>query len=424
MSNSEPTSPQGLSYAVLSDVGLRRANNQDAYAIALANTPDMWHARGHLFLVADGMGAHAAGELASKLAADTIPQAYRKRTELPPADALLTAIEEANAVIHNRGEANAEFHGMGTTASVLALLPEGAIVGHVGDSRVYRLRDQRLEQLTFDHSLVWEMMSSAQRANQAAPPHLPKNIITRSLGPSIRVEVDREGPFPLAPGDTFLLCSDGLSGQFSDEELGQILLTLPPNEAAQALVDVANLRGGPDNITVIVVRVEQAELSVPGGAHVPAPERAPAATSRWVFAALALIAVLATGIFAWGRVWAAAAMGSGAALLFAALALFARRESPGYFDPPTKDFFGRGPHRTYQCVPGKEFTDKLAETIRQLRQAAIDESWSVNWNRFQELESAAQRAGQTRDYAGAIANYCRAISLMMHDLRQQRSKQA
>ena len=161
--------------------------------------------------------------------------------------------------IHERGQANAEFQGMGTTCSVLVLLPTTAVIAHVGDSRVYRLRRRQLEQLTFDHSLVWEMMAAGQMPRGEVANFIPKNIITRSLGPHADVQVDLEGPFPLEVGDTFLLCSDGLSGQVKDEEIGAILSVLSPQEAVRALVDMANLRGGPDNITAIVARV----LAVP-----------------------------------------------------------------------------------------------------------------------------------------------------------------
>ena len=165
------------------------------------------------------------------------------------------AIVEANDQIHERGQASTDFNGMGTTASTLVLLPQGAIVGHVGDSRVYRLRGTTLHQLTFDHSLVWEMKAAGHFSGDEAPPFVPKNIITRSLGPHADVNVDLEGPFPLELGDTFLLCSDGLSGQVTDQEIGLILGSLSPQEAVRALVDLANLRGGPDNVTVLISRV-------------------------------------------------------------------------------------------------------------------------------------------------------------------------
>ena len=253
-----------IEQAALSDVGLRRSNNQDSCAVVLASDQRNWRDRGHLFLVADGMGAHAAGELASKLAAGGIPHTYHKLLEQAPPEALCQAVIESNAHIHGRGEANAEFHGMGTTISVLVLLPQGAIVAHVGDSRVYRFRHGRLEQLTFDHSLVWEMMATGQLPVGDVANFIPKNIITRSLGPHPEVKVDLEGPFPLEQGDTFLLCSDGLSGQVKDEQIAAILGSMSPAEAARALVDLANLHGGPDNVTVVVVRVAEPPASVPG----------------------------------------------------------------------------------------------------------------------------------------------------------------
>lgn len=245
-----------LRVARLSDVGMRRAQNQDAFNIALAPDAETWARRGHLLLVADGMGAHAAGELASKIAADGLPHHYQKYCELSPPEALQRALVEANAEIHRRGKANHDFHNMGTTASVLVLLPQGAIVGHVGDSRVYRLRGKLIEQLTFDHSLVWEMRAHGQISKDSAiEQSIPRNVITRSLGPNSHVEADVEGPLPLELGDTFLICSDGLTGQLSDEELGMILANSEPAEATDLLVNLANLRGGPDNITVVVAKV-------------------------------------------------------------------------------------------------------------------------------------------------------------------------
>ena len=120
------------------------------------------------------------------------------------------AIRDANAVIHAKGQSSIGFHGMGTTCSCLVLLPQGALVAHIGDSRVYRLRGKMLEQLTFDHSLVWEMAAAGQMAQEDVPAYIPKNVITRSLGPHPTVHVDLEGPYNAAAGDVFLLCSDGL----------------------------------------------------------------------------------------------------------------------------------------------------------------------------------------------------------------------
>ena len=225
---------QSLQHAAVTDVGMRRSNNQDSYAVVLAGDVENWFSRGHLFIVADGMGAHAAGELASKLAVDNISHLYHKHHELSPPEALQKAIIETNAEIHRKGQANAEFHNMGTTSSVLVLLPHGALVAHVGDSRIYRLRGDTFRQLTFDHSLVWEMKHSGQVPEGVDVNTLaPKNVITRSLGPNEKVKVDFEGPYPVAQGDVFLMCSDGLTGRVEDHEIALILATLPAKEAAR-----------------------------------------------------------------------------------------------------------------------------------------------------------------------------------------------
>ena len=152
-----------LEYASLSDIGLQRSNNQDSLAVMPAASPNLWQQRGDLFVVADGMGGHAAGELASKLSTDTVPLVYHKLLDRTPAEAALAAVEETNAQIHSRGQAIVDFKGMGTTTTVLILLPYGALLAHVGDSRAYRLRGNRIEQLTFDHSLVWEMARGVSR---------------------------------------------------------------------------------------------------------------------------------------------------------------------------------------------------------------------------------------------------------------------
>ena len=244
-----------LQFAVVSDIGMRRLNNQDAHLELTHDDEEIWRNRGHLFVIADGMGAHAAGELASKMAVESVSHHYCQHRSLSPPEAILKAVREANSEIHQRGQANTEFHNMGTTCSSLLLLPQGALVAHVGDSRVYRLRDESLQQLTFDHSLVWEMKAAGQIADTDAAISIPKNVITRSLGPQFKVQVDLEGPHEIRLNDTFLLCSDGLTGKLSDEEIGLVVSLLPPHDAASLLVNLANVRGGPDNITVTIVKV-------------------------------------------------------------------------------------------------------------------------------------------------------------------------
>ena len=235
-----------IEYAVLTDVGVRRPHNQDNCIVQTASDEEHFRQQGHLYVVADGMGAHAVGEKASEQAVHVIPHTYNKYAHEGPIAALRKAFVEANASIHACGQANREFHGMGTTCTALLLRPDGAWVGHVGDSRAYRIRDGVIEQLTYDHSLVWEY-ARREQIDPSQVHDIPSNVIIRCLGPEPLVQVDVEGPHPLLAGDIFLLCSDGLSGQVPDSEIGAVASMLPPEEACRFLVDLANLRGGPDN---------------------------------------------------------------------------------------------------------------------------------------------------------------------------------
>lgn len=254
-------SNEQISYAARSDVGMKRPMNQDAYDATIAEAGE-WESLGHRFVVADGMGAHAAGELASQLAVEEFERNYVS-CDVSPRESLISAIQATNSTIHRRGQEDRQLYNMGTTCSALLLLPEGAMIAHVGDSRVYRVRDSSIQQLTFDHSLVWEMRAAGQvRGNSETS--IPRNVITRCLGPHPDVDVDIEGAFNVSKGDAFLLCSDGLTGKISDAEIGTIVRNLEPEAAADFLIHLANLRGGSDNITVIVVRVEGDQLVAAG----------------------------------------------------------------------------------------------------------------------------------------------------------------
>jgi len=243
-----------VEFGHVSHTGMRRANNQDNWAAVPAATETQFHNQGHVFLVADGMGGHLGGEKASELAVQVVPLTYAKNIQQGPAVALRMGLQEANATINRRGNEAIHFYNMGTTCSVLALREDEAWVGHVGDSRIYRIRAKNIDQITFDHSFLWE----TARLRKVAPEQVKdvmQNKIMRCLGPDQVVEVDIEGPHPLRPGDTFLLCSDGLSGPVGDVEIAQAAWLLPPKEACAFLASLANLRGGPDNITVQVVKL-------------------------------------------------------------------------------------------------------------------------------------------------------------------------
>lgn len=407
-----------LQYASLSDLGLRRANNQDSLAVMVAPSPAAWQQRGDLFIVADGMGAHAAGELASKLATDTVPLVYHKLANRPLAEALAAAVQDANTQIHSRGEASLDFKGMGTTCTSLVLAPQGAVVAHVGDSRAYRLRANRLEQLTFDHSLVWEVRASGQ-IQGAVPDFIPKNVITRSLGPNPAVQVDLEGPLPILSGDTFLLCSDGLSGQVQDEEIGMILGCQPPADAVRTLVDLANLRGGPDNITVIVVRATGNAWRDGAGTSAGLPGH-PRPVHPSVWAVAGTLAVIGTGLLALGQLWPGAASLLVATLLAGGGIVYRSGAAPP--GPPSERPAAaqrRGPYTATPCAPNASFSARLTEILRDLRQAATEGHWSIDWNRLDALSDQAAAAAAASDFPQAARCCCQAISFMMAELKQQ-----
>jgi len=416
-----------IEVAQMSDLGMRRMNNQDSVAVVVAQDEGTWSGRGHLLMVADGMGAHAAGELASKLAAEGVPHLYRKYIEHSPPDALLRAIRETNVEINRRGMANTDFHNMGTTCSVLVLLPHGAIAAHVGDSRIYRWRANTISQLTFDHSLQWELRASGQMPEGSdIAAVVPKNVITRSLGPNPNVQIDLEGPHPIAAGDVYLLCSDGLTGRVEDQEIGAILASLPPQEAAQALVDLANLRGGPDNVTVLIGKVVGSELVAADNALEPlrmgsAPHIRPVNMMIW---SAALVCLLAAAIMAALGQMVGAEIAVVAGAVTALVALIHRRIVVRGKPLGGARMLGKGPYTQATCEPNHELVQKLKATLDELREAARDGEWTIHWQPLDDSCRKAQAADDAGQFAEAVRQYCRAISFVMNELRSQNAKKA
>lgn len=238
-----------------SDRGRIRPKNEDAfYAPENMNEP-------LLFIVADGMGGHNAGEVASRLAVEEISSYIKARYEsrtLQEELALLIdeAFMAANEKIYRLSVGSEEWAGMGTTATA-ALFKDGKVyIGHVGDSRAYLLRDGALRQLTRDHSLVWQLMEEGRLTAQEMRYHPMRNVITRALGVYDRVEVDIS-THEYKSGDIFLLCSDGLTNMLEDEKIKEIILKTDSIEAAvDKLLQAANNSGGHDNITVELILVE------------------------------------------------------------------------------------------------------------------------------------------------------------------------
>ncbi len=253
-----------LSVAARTDVGRIRAGNEDSlYA-------DATESRG-LFIVADGMGGHAAGEVASSMAVQIIARELAPVVELHAPEAIermAVAVRSANQAIFERTLRESDKQGMGTTASILMLSDAGYLIGQVGDSRVYLLRGGELRQLTKDHSYVQEQVDAGYLTPEQARYHPYSNVITRCVGANEAVEADIFAG-QLQPGDVFLVASDGLTGMVEDRRLQQ-LLSAPakPARVVDALIAEANGRGGLDNITAILVQVHSVNGSAPdAGVH-------------------------------------------------------------------------------------------------------------------------------------------------------------
>jgi protein phosphatase len=419
-----------IQHAGLTDVGIRRSHNQDAFAVLPAGDETQWRQFGHIFVVADGMGGHAVGELASQIASGIIPHTYQKHAEEGPSPALLKAIQEANISIHARGQQNQEFAGMGTTSTVLVLRPEGAWIGHVGDSRVYRIRGGRIDQLSFDHSWVWEMARrQGIRPEDLHPTEQRNNVIVRSLGPDPLVEIDIEGPHPIQDGDIFVLCSDGLSGQVSDNEIGAVAGVLPPAEACRFLVNLANLRGGPDNITVVVVRIGE-EGKEKNLAESPAAKKSWLRLLPWSWPISSLVLGL---ILAAGAVNAAASENIAAArivFIFSAVAILAGLTGLGlhYFrdkDKPSagESTLGTNIYRHGPCQIDRPLLDKLIKVEDTLTQRAKEKQWEVDWQEFQRHHDLAETLLRQEKLVLAFREFCRAMIPLTNAMEQYRNKE-
>src|SRR5262245_1610458 len=265
--------PDRIEIASISDTGRQRSNNQDSFGEGYARSGARW------IMVADGMGGHAGGETASRVAVETVSSVVAS-SQLAPDVTLRAALEAANRVVHEEAQRNRDLAGMGTTGVAAIFSPDGiAFVANVGDSRAYRLRDGAFEQITLDHSLVAEMHRRGLITEEEALVHPRRNEVLRSLGVEPDVVVDLH-QLDLRPGDLFLLCSDGLSGVVRDAEIAEVMHRETPAQAVRTLVDFANSRGGPDNVTVQIARI-------PG----PVPERTNASHQQVRALTLALVAV-------------------------------------------------------------------------------------------------------------------------------------
>jgi protein phosphatase len=255
--------------SVQTDKGCVREINEDSGRYVRPSDPALLEARGVLLIVADGMGGHSAGEVASQMAADLVKRLYYE-TEGEPQEALRHAVEEANRQIHAAAAEDASKHGMGTTCTALALRGGQGLAAHVGDSRLYMLRAGQLYQLSEDHSAVMEMVKLGIISKEEARTHEDKNVILRALGTSPEVEVSMIEPFGVRLGDRYLLCSDGLYDLVRDEEIAAVLTESEDIHAAgERLIGTAKERGGHDNITVGILAIMPAGASAAEAEDVP-----------------------------------------------------------------------------------------------------------------------------------------------------------
>ena len=253
-----------LSTASLSDTGRQRQANEDY-------CHEFRHSGGsRLMVLADGMGGHAGGATASKTAVETIGEAFI-RADHHDGETLYDALIEANTRVNDMARKNIELHNMGTTVVALLLSANGETwAAHVGDSRLYRLSAAGIEQLTNDHSVVGDLLQRGEITAEEAKNHPKSHQILRCIGIEAEVEPELQR-LNAAPGDRFILCSDGLSGVVEDHEIAAVVSRERAGKAARSLVDLANQRGGPDNVTVQIVEIPLPEALAGNAPHASPP---------------------------------------------------------------------------------------------------------------------------------------------------------
>lgn len=240
----------------LTDIGRKRSHNEDYYGFFKKDPEEA------LAIVADGMGGHASGEIASRMAVEIIREIYLKeRSDKEVLDALKSAFEVANFTILQRSFEQEDLNGMGSTATALVLKEDQAFVGHIGDSRAYLFRDSNVTQLTKDHSMVNRMVEQGLLSKEEANDHPQRNVIYKTLGVNMDGDPDLLGPIPVSIGDMFLLCTDGLSNLVDEKEMLEKAGIESPQSVCEKLIELANQRGGHDNITVQVLKVVQIKKS-------------------------------------------------------------------------------------------------------------------------------------------------------------------
>jgi len=246
----------GIEAAALTDVGLQRSNNEDSWLYWEPEGEEEFRRKGRLAVVADGMGGYEGGQEASRLAIETVRHIYGSFVENDPQKTLLEALASAHRSIQRYAQEHPQFQGMGTTCTALSIVDRQLCFAHVGDSRLYLVREAAISRLTRDHTYVSRLVESGLVRSEEAESHPQRHILTAALGSGEAVEPDvPESPLSLQKGDTLVLCTDGLWSLIAEQELGRIVQADTPAESCRLLVRMALERGAPDNITVLVLRV-------------------------------------------------------------------------------------------------------------------------------------------------------------------------
>lgn len=247
----------GIELAGLSDVGCQRHNNEDYYSYWEPESEEQFRRLGRLLLVADGMGGYEGGQEASRLAVQTVQDVYSDPSEADPQARLLAAFGAAHRRIQQHAEDHPGLQGMGTTCTVAALVGEQLYFAHIGDSRLYLVRDGVISRLTQDHSYVHRLVANGVISSEEAESHPQRHILTAALGAGMEIAPDYgSGPLELKRGDTLVLCTDGLWSVVSEREIQKTVVEKQLPEACRELIVMARTQGGPDNITVQVVRIQ------------------------------------------------------------------------------------------------------------------------------------------------------------------------
>ena len=246
----------GVEIAGLTDVGCQRENNEDSYGYWESEDDAVFARLGRLAIVADGMGGHEGGQIASHIAVEAIQHTYSSASETDPEKALIAAFVEAHHSIQQRGKENRGLQGMGTTCTACAIVGAKLYYAHVGDSRLYLLRKGALRPLSRDHSLVARLVETGIIRQEDAENHPQKHVLTAALGVADEIEPDVPAePLSLEKSDVVLICTDGLWGQLTEAELKDALISNTPTDACEALLRLAKDHGAPDNVTLQIARI-------------------------------------------------------------------------------------------------------------------------------------------------------------------------